>query len=105
MSDVTKLPKWAQAMIKSLERRVSDQAEHIKNLKGEAGETNIFAEDYMFKIPLPKDASVIFGDVFRVSMSDNGKTLKVMDTSCSRGDMHIKPLVSNVIEVKIGEIR
>lgn len=117
---IRKLPKWAQEHIKSLEIKINNQDDLIKNLKYKDGLDDEDAESIVWLqpsvlhwnsyIPLDISASLFISvvgpikrnrllhDCVQASYSTNRD---VVEITCE--NMIVKPIVSNVIQIRKGK--
>jgi hypothetical protein len=100
-----RLPKWAQAELSSLRRKLEVEEKRNAELRGQVGETNIHVQNYgSDDQPIPKGAAVKFQTDDK--RWDSHITVRVEGRSLwlhgGRG-LVIHPHVSNAFRVVIGD--
>lgn len=99
MGDISKLPKWAQRRISTLESNVSYWRDQVESAI--SGDTNVFMDTAGKRIGLPMDTCIIFiieGGEIRANVTTRG--LSIHGETFRIADMFISPESSN--SVKIG---
>lgn len=103
MTDISKLPKWAQRYIERLERELRRSKELIENLKFEPGEADFYYKEGVDeKFPMPEGITVHIpmkngykGDELMISrQGDNCISIRTRESS-----LHIEPQASNSIVI------
>jgi hypothetical protein len=97
----SRLPKWAQNRIKSLEQTVSDLEKRIAQYDG-TEETNTYYVDLLEERPLPKNAPVKFASSYHSSVCvyiSNDGHINVNGDSISGKTMVIMPRTANAFYI------
>lgn len=97
VEDITKLPKWAQRRIQTLER---DNADLVAQLTAGDADTDVHILDYVHgDRPLPRHTVIKFtlsnGGYVQCRVNDKRDCVNVMTEEA----LHVQPEVTNVINV------
>lgn len=104
-NDISKLPRWAQTLIKSQQRKISNLSETLDTVRQENGivDTDVWIQKFEpGDIPLPKGSAILFGN------RDHHFTAELLATGelavrSSWGPVDIRPEASNSIRVALRE--
>ncbi len=102
-TDITRLPKWAQAEITRLTANINYYKEKLAGFEGEV-KTNVFIREGLDTTPLPKDSHIEFSfgetHIDKVLVSKGKDYIEVM-----AWNLGIEPRACNIIRVHLNKIR
>jgi hypothetical protein len=102
--NIEKLPKWAQKKIQTLEALTKSLEQRVMQIKGEV-ETNTYMRDGLNKIPIQKNAQIIFyvGEKQQNSVSVYIREDNIIDLNSNSGfgeTMVLIPRAANSFYIK-----